>query len=62
MVTVYKYKVYKLSNDSYVLSEHYATEKFIKAIDGAVMIIDSKLAVEERRLDGNGRIRIDTLS
>lgn len=44
-----------------MLSEHYATEKFIKAIDGAVMIIESKLEVDERQLDGNGRIRIDTL-
>ena len=58
-LTVFRYKVWDHQNDNHVdIAPYYAIRKFIEHLEGATVIEDDFLEVDESDLDTHGRIAI----
>ncbi len=58
-LTVFRYKVWDHQDDDHVhIAPYYAIREFIEHLEGATVIEDDSLEVEESDLDVNGRIPI----
>ena len=58
-LSVYRYKVWDPQNDNHAqIPPYYAIRKYIEQLEGASVIEDDSLEVEESDLDVNGRIPI----
>jgi hypothetical protein len=58
-LSVYRYKVWDPQNDNHVqIPPYYAIRTYIEQLEGASVIEDDSLEVEESDLDVNGRIPI----
>lgn len=53
MRTVYRYKVYDINSDTENIAANYATEEFIKKIEGAKILFETELQIDDDQLDGN---------
>jgi hypothetical protein len=58
MRTVYRYKVYNINSDTENIAINYATEEFIKKIEGAKILFETELHIDDEQLDGNGIYKI----
>lgn len=58
-LTVFRYKVWDHQNDNHVdIAPYYAIREFIEHLEGATVIEDDFLEVDESDLDTQGRIAI----
>ena len=58
-LSVYRYKVWDPQNDNHTqIPPYYAIRTYIEQLEGASVIEDDSLEVEESDLDVNGRIPI----
>lgn len=58
-LSVYRYKVWDPQNDNHAqIPPYYAIRTYIEQLEGASVIEDDSLEVEESDLDVNGRIPI----
>jgi phenylalanine-4-hydroxylase len=58
-LTVFRYKVWDHLNDNHVdIAPYYAIREFIEHLEGATVIEDDFLEVDESDLDTHGRIAI----
>mgnify|MGYP000138395442 FL=1 len=58
-LSVYRYKVWDPQNDNHAqIPTYYAIREYIEQLEGASVIEDDSLEVEESDLDVNGRIPI----
>ncbi len=55
-INVYRYMTYSISTDTLELSDHYATEAFIKSTSGAQQLLNTELEISSELVDGNGRV------
>ena len=56
-MTVYRYKVYDRQHDDLAhIPSHYASREFIEHLEGATVIEEDYLEVDESDLDTHGRI------
>ena len=62
-LSVYRYKVWDPQNDNHAqIPPHFAIREYIEQLEGASVIEDDSLEVEESNLDTLGRIQIDEKS
>jgi hypothetical protein len=52
--------VYDINSDTEKASETYATEEFIKKIEGAKILFETALSVDGDQLDGNGKYTVSS--
>lgn len=55
MVSVYRFKVYDIASDSHITSKYFATTKFINTLQGAEILADTIIEIDEKQLDGDGK-------
>ena len=54
MRTVYRYMVYDINSDTEKITTTYATKEFINKIEGARILIETAINVNDDQIDGNG--------
>jgi len=58
-LTVFRYKVWDHQDDDHVyIAPYYALREFIEYLEGATIIEDDYLEVDESDLDAHGRIAV----
>jgi len=58
-LTVFRYKVWDHQDDDHVhIPSYYAIREFIESLEGASVIEDDYLEVDESDLDAHGRIAV----
>ncbi len=56
MKSVYRYKVYDINSDTEKMSANYGTENFIKNIEGAKILFETEIQVQDHQIDGDGKL------
>lgn len=58
MPAVFKYKVYDINTDNKRVINAYATEQYIKRIEGAELLRETRMDVADAELDGDGKLKV----
>jgi hypothetical protein len=61
MKTVYRYKVYDINSDTEIVAATYAPKEFIEKIDGAKILSETELHIDDDQLDGNGKHTVSSI-
>ena len=51
----YKHRVYDINSDSYIYFDSYSTKEFIERIEGAKVLNETEMSVDDVSIDGDGR-------